>query len=130
MAEAKLSAEGPEGATELELDGDDPSAVLKEWIAKLNGNDRTIVTVHRGRGHLSIGGGGESGLVVYATPDASAFYQVTHPDGPQDPVKIVAGGKPGLFPARHVVDADEALKAAESFAKDGELCEELAWVKA
>jgi hypothetical protein len=42
-------------------------------------------------------------------------------------IRVVAGGQPGRYEARFVVNVSEALLAAESFVADGILTSELDW---
>jgi hypothetical protein len=102
-------------------------ADIVERVSRLNGVDRTLVTLYRGEGHVVCGGSAETGLVVYATLDNTEFWQLADPGAPEGEVSVIAGGQAGKYHARHVVDLGRAISAVTSFFESGTLAPGLAW---
>jgi hypothetical protein len=101
---------------------------IRDRILALDGDARTLVILYGKDAHLAVGGDCATGLVVYATFDNQVFHQLStgEEDGEQE-VTVVAGGQPGQYPARHVVQVDDAVAAAQAFAADGRLLDCLVW---
>jgi Immunity protein Imm1 len=103
---------------------------VRDRITALDGRSRTLVTVYGGDAHLTVGGDSATGLVVYATFDNKVFHQLaTDTDNDGGEVTVVAGGQPGRYAASCVVQLDDAVTAAEVFAREGRLAEGLLWVE-
>jgi hypothetical protein len=118
------------GETEIPLTDTDAVALVREYITRLDGERRTLVVIFGSGSHLAVGGGGDGGHVVYATFDNSTFHQLVDPsvvDG--EPVKVVAGGQPGVYERNRVVTLADALHAAEAFVATGTLAEDLTWAE-
>jgi len=77
----------------------------------------------------SVGGGGPSGFLVYATYDNATFHQLINPDAAEgETVETVVGGQPSRYERRELVTEDVAIHAAKVFATSGDLADDLTWV--
>lgn len=100
---------------------------VTERIEALDGENRTLVTVFGdGEGHLACGGNSKTGLVLYATFDNLTFYQLMRGIGDKE-VAVVAGGQPGGYKERYVLDLDYALEAVKYYLLNAALLPTAAW---
>lgn len=105
-------------------------AALSEAITRtreLDGAGRSVLITQSGRHRLTIGGDAEKGLVVFAETGDGLFHQLLNPTATDSTKKVVAGGQPGEYSARHVVDIDAALTALSTFLKQRTLDPSLSW---
>jgi hypothetical protein len=106
----------------VEYSDDQLSASLVEnLVRQLDGATHTLVMLFaNGDSHMAIGGSYHTGLVVYKTDDNRSFDRLvsTSPHSTEK-VPIVAGGQPAEFERRYVVTADQAVRAATSYAIGG-----------
>jgi hypothetical protein len=96
-------------------------------VSELDGAIRTLVTIYRGESDLAVGGSAATGLVVYRTHDGSQFSQLLGDNDSEEPVRVVAGGQEGIYPARHVVARKAALVAAQEFCDSDTDAPNLRW---
>lgn len=103
-------------------------AQIEQRIRALDGENRTLVTVFDdGDGHLACGGSSKSGLVLYVTFDNLTFYQLSRDSGGGGEVTVVAGGQPGGYLQKYVVDVDYALEAVKCYLRDATLLPSATW---
>ena len=72
-------------------------------------------------------GGGDERFVVYATSDNEEFHNLIGSGDPNRTSSLFVGGQEGDYPAHTIVDIDQALAAAKTFAETGKLDAELRW---
>ena len=103
-------------------------ADLEELVSRLDGRNRTLVTLFVGEGHAACGGDARTGLVVYVTLDGERFHQLVRGDrGGDGEVAVVAGGQLGDYPARSVVSAERAIEALRWYVDHHELMPSAEW---
>ncbi len=104
-----------DGLAERELASPEALDII-ELVDALDGREHTLVTVYRGNAHVAVGGSAASGLVVYVTFDGTTFHQLVSSGArSDDQVTVAAGGQPGDYPRRFVVDAPAAKAALRAF---------------
>ncbi|MPZ83545.1 MAG: hypothetical protein GEV28_25380 [Actinophytocola sp.] len=78
---------------------------------------------------MACDGSAERGLVLYGTFDNDVFYQLADPAVVSErQVTVVAGGQPGEYEERFVVDLALASQALQHFISSGSLHLDLSWV--
>jgi hypothetical protein len=125
MTDVTLTWDGPD---EGEL-ADPPATAVRRRVRDLDGHDRTLVTLDRAGGYLAVGGSAEDGLVVHVeVGEGTQLWQALSPDtSSEEPVRVVAGGQPGDYPARVVTTLEVALSAAIAYAASGERASDVQW---
>ncbi|HEX6356202.1 hypothetical protein [Actinophytocola sp.] len=98
-------------------------------VRMLDGDRHTLVTLSPGgEAHMAIGGGADTGLVVYTTSDNLVFHRLrTGSPRPAGTISLFAGGQPGDYDSHYVATIEEALVAATRYAERGELADEFHW---
>jgi hypothetical protein len=107
---------------------DDPSwDDVSHAIQRLDAETLTIVTIQGpGEQHLAVGGGAGR-YVVYATFDGCDFFNLLTVACDGGMVLLNAGGQEGDYPARQIVDVDQARAAAKAFFVGRQLEPSLRW---
>ena len=118
------------GVSNAETETPEPSLTdIIGAVTRLDGKERTLVTLHsEGDAHMSIGGDGGR-FVVYITSDNEVFHTLTGDGDPSAVVTLVAGGQEGEYPGNTVVGKDEMLSAVEHYFSDGEPHPALKWIR-
>lgn len=101
---------------------------VSRLVSALDGKVHTLVTLHGPDRYLTIGGDFVSGLVVYASMEEDKFLVAGRKGSAADePVTVVAGGQPGVYPAVNLISGDQAVAIAATFARDGTLSGVVDW---
>ncbi|HEY4243555.1 MAG TPA: Imm1 family immunity protein [Kofleriaceae bacterium] len=96
-------------------------------IGRLDGKSYTIVTLQGpGEQHLTVGGG-DGQYVVYGTFDNNEFWNLLNPKDEGGTALLNAGGQEGDYPARQIVDRENARAAARTFLEKLQLEPSLRW---
>src|SRR5882762_5549932 len=89
-------------------------------IRALDGKRRQgIILLGTDDAHLAVGGGLVDQFVVYATFDNELFFSVTSNDNCGSSVRLLVGGQEGEYPSHIIVNLNQALVAARTFAQSG-----------
>lgn len=102
---------------------------LDRALEQLDGETFTLLTIGGdGEQHMGIGGG-KGRYVVYATFDNEEFWNLLCAQPREGVIFLTAGGQEGDFPARQVVDLEQARAAAQTFLLHGQLDQGQRWEK-
>jgi hypothetical protein len=102
---------------------------VSKAIQRLDAKTFTMVTIEGPwEQHLAVGGGAGR-HVVYATFDNYEFWSLLGHESMDGTVLLTAGGQEGDFPARRIVDLDQARIAARAFFIGLQLEPSLRWAK-
>lgn len=109
---------------------DSPSCEeLFSAIRRLDGKAHTMVVIEgQGAQHLAIGGGAGR-YVVYATFDNWDYWNLLNATARDGSACVNIGGQEGEYPARQIVDLQQAETAARWFWERVELEPNLQWEK-
>ncbi len=114
----------------------EPSAQqIKDAIVRLDGVERTVVTIDaEDEGYLSIGGGRDGRYIVSGTTNDYTFHNLVEPGTQNDDasgadvtVTMIVGGQLVSYSAAECVDYASAVKAAQTFASRREFDSDLTW---
>ncbi|MFO0693855.1 MAG: Imm1 family immunity protein [Polyangiales bacterium] len=98
-------------------------------IRRLDGRTYTLVTIGgSGEEHLAVGGGAGR-YVVYVTRDNWDFWNLLSHEDAEGTVSLFIGGQDGDYPARRIVDLEQAEVAARAFLSGRRLEPTLRWEK-
>jgi hypothetical protein len=108
---------------------DNPSlSDIELAIRAIDGNRRQgIILLGASDAHLAVGGGSGGQFVVYVTFDNERFFCATSNNNGGSIVRLQVGGQEGEYPSHLIVNLDQALAAAQMFARFGQLDPELRW---
>lgn len=96
-------------------------------LRNLDALKHTMLTIHANdEAHLTIAGG-NGRYVVYATFDNEEFWNLLGTDTSTEMVMLNAGGQEGDFPARQVVDLNQAMSAGLAFLGSRQLDSSQGW---
>lgn len=96
-------------------------------LAKLDAAERTMITIQNSdESHLAIAGG-NGRYVVYACFNDQEFWNLIQDDQAGGIILLNAGGQEGDFPARQVVDFDQASAAGRYFFQFQKMDPSLNW---
>ena len=99
---------------------------LVNGLAKLDGENTTVLTIEV-RGNKLLIGGGAGMYTVSAFMNENTWCTLVGDDQATDEVSMVIGGQMAPQPVRYIVDGERALKAARFFSRAGNLDEEERW---
>jgi hypothetical protein len=117
-----------EDGDSYELVTDPKWAPVAKAIQRLDGKERTIVSLEgEGGTNMAIGGGPEA-CVVYVTGDNEIFHRVIDPDKTGENVTVVVGRESHQYPPEFLIAKDLAIKAAKTFAEKGVLEDTVHWL--
>ena len=68
---------------------------------------------------VGIGGGNKGRVIAYFTRDSWSFFNLVGDPRAEGSSELVAGGQPGDFDRRHIVDAPTAISAVRKLIDDG-----------
>lgn len=115
---------------------DDPRlSAVHDAVCRLDGTDRTAVTVTRGLSRLDVTGDARSRVMVFVTdPWRRPGQWAVHPWHVVDPsaspatqVAVASGGTVGRFPEPMTTTVEQALVALDTWWHDGARDEGLTW---
>jgi Immunity protein Imm1 len=116
MKKITLSGDQWSGIYNQEWQHESPSSDdFSNALRNLDALKHTMLTIHADdEAHLTIAGG-NSRYVVYATFDNEEFWNLLGSGKSTEIVMLNAGGQEGDFPARQVVDLNQAMSAGLAF---------------
>lgn len=107
---------------------------IEDAIRRMDDNDLSLVIIGADEDSeefpwMGIGGGNGQYLVSVTDPDITNHIAV-NPDTPatEEEITLVAGGQSAEWPANQVLDLEQTLEAAQTFAETGKLSERLEWL--
>ena len=95
------------------------SSLATDRIGMLDEMARTAVTIEGDGVQVGIGGGNEGRVIAYFTRDSWNFFNLVGDPRAEGSSEFVAGGQPGDFDRKHIVDAHTAISAVRELIDDG-----------
>ena len=131
MATQRILADRWEGVMNYEEIIEPPTrAEFNRLFNRLDRRTYTMMVIKAaGDCHMAVGGG-DGQYVVYATFDNEVFWNLVRSDGGSGTLMLNVGGQEGDFPARQVVEEEQARQAGLTFLQSGQLDRDLIWEKA
>jgi hypothetical protein len=96
-------------------------------FSKLDAKVHTVLTLEARDGTSFVVGGGAEQYIVYVSTSDEEFTNLLSEPDTTGVVNMTAGGQPGSYQARQVVDGERALQAAKTFFCTGSLDSNLLW---
>lgn len=94
-------------------------SLATDRIGMLDGVARTVVVIESDGIQVGIGGGNEGRVIAYFTRDSWSFFNLVGDPRAEGSAELVAGGQPGDFDRRHIVDAPTAISAVRELIDNG-----------
>ena len=102
-------------------------ADVMQSIDALDAETKTALTLEREGASISVGGGRGRYVVFVTVGDDQKFWNLLSDYADTGAVMINIGGQEGDYPARHVVDKEQAMRAALCFLESGRRDPALTW---
>lgn len=100
---------------------------VMQSIEALDAETKTMLTLVRKDASISVGGGRGRYVVFVAVGDDEQFWNLLADSAKTGAVLINIGGQEGDYPARQVVDEEQATRAALCFLESGRRDPALTW---
>lgn len=113
-----LEVSWDDGGEQKAVRTESPS-LATDRIGMLDGVARTVVVIESDGIQVGIGGGNEGRVIAYFTRDSQSFFNLVGDPRAKGSSELVAGGQPGDFDRRHIVDAPTAISAVRELIDDG-----------